>query len=339
MGTQRIQAALQAMAQKRALLIGDTMLDAYVFGETARVSREAPVLVVREEKREYRLGAAANTAANLAALGLHVDVLGMLGDDASGRILRQLLTDTGCNLAPMLPTTRATATKTRILAGAYGTSHQQVLRLDAEPEGDISAAAHRQLAERLRSCAAHADVVVVSDYGAGMVRGPVIEVLQELAAAGKPVCVDSRYDLKQFTGMTALTPNVPEAEALVGFALHDRAAVEVGGQKIRAELLCEALVLTQGKQGMSLFADKGPTTHIDVVGDSEVTDVTGAGDSVIATLGAALAAGLGLKNGTFLANCAAGVVVTRMGTACASPQDIVDAAVQGHVQLEPWATC
>lgn len=272
----------------------------------------------------------------MTALGLDVTVLGLLGNDAAGTILRDLLLEAGCHLGHMLPTTRATAIKTRILAGAYGTSRQQVLRLDREPEWDITAEVQAQLASQLQRLADDADVVVVSDYGGGMVQGPVIDALRALAAAGKPVCVDSRFHLQAFTGMTALTPNVSEAEALVGFALHDRAAVERGGRQIMQTMGCEALVLTQGRRGMSLFAGDAAPDHVDVVGDAEVTDVTGAGDSVIATLGAALAAGLGLKNGALLANCAAGVVVTRMGTACASPEDIMLAARSCSLTLEPW---
>lgn len=332
-----IEAALKAMAGRRALLVGDIMLDAYVFGETARVSREAPVLVVREERRDHRLGAAANTAANLAALGLEVDVLGVLGDDAPAQILRGLLQEAGCNLEHLLPSSRPTATKTRILAGAYGTSRQQVLRLDREPDEPLDAATHQRLADSVTMLADHCDVVVVSDYGGGTVQGPVIEALRRIARAGKPVCVDSRYQLHRFEGMTALTPNVTEAEAFVGFALHDRAAVEAGGHKIMQALNCAALVLTQGQEGMSLFEPGRPTRHIDVMGATEVTDVTGAGDSVIATLSAALAAGLGLHNGTLLANCAAGVVVTRMGTAAASPSDILTAARHNGLTLCAWA--
>lgn len=336
-GSPSLEAALAAMAGKRALLIGDIMLDAYVLGETARVSREAPVLVVREERRDYRLGAAANTAANLAALGLQVDVLGVLGDDDGGQILRRLLAQAGCQLDHLLPTPRATATKTRILAGAYGTSRQQVLRLDREPHEPIDAATHERLAEALMALAPSCDVVVASDYGSGTVQGPVIEALQALAQRGKVVCVDSRYNMQAFGGMTALTPNVPEAEAFVGFALHDRTAVEQGGRKIMEALNCRALLLTQGQEGMSLFQPGAAPQHVGVMGTTEVTDVTGAGDSVIATLSAALAAGLGLYNGMLLANCAAGVVVTRMGTAAATPSDILEAARHNALMLQPWA--
>jgi rfaE bifunctional protein kinase chain/domain len=137
--------------------------------------------------------------------------------------------------------------------------------------------------------------------------------------------------------MTALTPNVPEAEAFVGFALHDRTAVEQGGRKIMEALNCRALLLTQGQEGMSLFQPGAAPQHVGVMGTTEVTDVTGAGDSVIATLSAALAAGLGLYNGMLLANCAAGVVVTRMGTAAATPSDILEAARHNALMLQPWA--
>lgn len=331
-----VQQALAAMAGRRALLVGDLMLDAYVYGETERVSREAPVLIVRKEREEHRLGAAANTAANLAALGLQVRLAGISGADASGQVLERMLQHAGCDVATLSPCALATPLKTRILAGAFGTSRQQVLRLDAYVERTVPPEVLEAVAQQIVLQARDVDVIVVSDYGHGVVQGSVLAALHRLAEAGHTVCVDSRYNLAAFVGMTALTPNVPEAEALVGRSLHAPADVERAGHKILQHQRCEALLITLGQRGMTLFRpDDGPC-HVDVVGQTEVTDVTGAGDSVIATLGAALAAGLGVKNGMLLANCAAGVVVSRMGTACASPADVAAAAAASAVQLEAW---
>lgn len=336
MADTQVQRALAQMAGRRALLVGDLMLDAYVYGETERVSREAPVLIVRKEREEHRLGAAANTAANLAALGLQVRLAGVSGNDASARVLEGLLQAAGCDVDTLTPCALATPLKTRILAGAFGTSRQQVLRLDAYVERAVPNDVSRAVADQIERQAADVDVVVVSDYGHGVVTGPVLQALHRLANAGHTVCVDSRYNLRAFVGMTALTPNVPEAEALVGSPLHAAADVARAGKEILARQQCDACLITLGQRGMTLFRGDATPCHVDVVGQTEVTDVTGAGDSVIATLGAALAAGLGVKNGMLLANCAAGVVVSRMGTACASPADVAAAAAASAVHLEAW---
>ena len=321
-----VSAALAAMAGRRAVLVGDFMLDAYLYGETVRVSREAPVLVVRKTAEELRLGGAANTADNLAALGLEVTLVGAVGTDAAGDSLVELLARRGAQTAGLRRVARTTPVKTRILAGAFGTSRQQVLRLDDEPREGLEAATLAALADDLTRAAAQADVVVVSDYGAGTVTGPVLAAVCALGRSGVPVCVDSRYQLGRFAGVTAITPNVPEAEHAVGFAVHDAADVQRAGTLLLEQLDCAACLLTQGRRGMTLFATGAPPSHVDIVGEEEVTDVTGAGDTVIATLAAALAAGLGLENAMRLANCAAGLVVTKVGTAVARPEEIAAAA-------------
>lgn len=323
------------MHGRRALLVGDFMLDAYLYGETQRVSREAPVLVVRQERVEHRLGGAANTAANLRALGVETILVGVRGEDAAGLRLKRMLEDCGADTTALLADARATPVKTRILAGAFGTSRQQVLRLDSEPEGTLPLALAKQLAESLVAAAPHADVIVVSDYGAGTVTGPVRTALDSLRAQGHRICVDSRYDLQRYSGMAAITPNIPEAEGVVGFMLHDQGAVERAGPMLLDQLQCDAALVTQGQRGMTLFRRGHAAVHTPVVGPAEVTDVTGAGDSVIATLAASLAAGLDLVTGMHLANCAAGVVVTKMGTVTAAPEDIMAAARASGLELGP----
>lgn len=332
----RVELALAALSGRRALLVGDHVLDAYVYGETVRVSREAPVLVVRKERSDYRLGGAANTAANLAALGVTTTVVGAVAEDEAGRKLRSMLGAAGVDVSGLHSCSATTAVKTRILAGAFGTSRQQILRIDEEPDGALPDETLRAVADILRRGAERADVIVVSDYGQGVVRGPVIEAVRDLAGAGRAVCVDSRYQLAAFTGCAAITPNVPEAEALVGFSLATADAVERAGRKLLAMVGCEACLITQGRHGMSLFVAGEPTAHVDIVGEEEVTDVTGAGDTVMATFSAALAAGIGVRNGMRLANCAAGVVVTKAGTATASPEEILAAAARYGLELEPW---
>ena len=190
----------------------------------------------------------------------------------------------------------------------------------------MGAAVQAKVAENLRREAARADVVVVSDYGMGTVTGAVVDAIRELINRGAVVCVDSRYQASAFAGATAILPNVPEAEALAGFPLVSKDAIDRAGSEILKKLECKAVLLTQGRGGMSLFRSGLPTAHVDIVGSEEVTDVTGAGDTVTATFSAALASGIGMTNGMKLANVAAGIVVTRLGTATASPEEITAAA-------------
>jgi rfaE bifunctional protein kinase chain/domain len=332
----RIEAAIGAMRGRRAVLVGDLVVDTYVYGETVRVSREAPVVVVRKERVEYRLGGAANAAANLAALGIATEAVGVVGDDEAGVHMRDMLIEAGVDVSGVRSVPMTTPQKTRILAGAFGTARQQVLRLDDEP--DLIAAALVS-ADVVRDFEAHvdgADVVVLSDYGAGALTDEVIAAARAAKARGTPVCADSRYRLASFTGVTAVSPNVPEAAALVDAPLNDSAAVERAGAAILELLRCDVCLITQGRGGMSLFRAGQAPHHVDIVGAEEVTDVTGAGDTVMATFAASLAANLGMVNGMALANCAAGVAVMRVGTTTVAPAELVAAASGGGVELEPW---
>jgi rfaE bifunctional protein kinase chain/domain len=329
--------ALAAMRGRRVLLVGDPVLDIYLWGETVRVSREAPVVVVRQERREQRLGAAANTAANLAALGVETVMVGSVGQDSAGRELGRMLGALGVDTGAWVPHHCATPSKTRVLAGAPGTMRQQMIRIDDEPTEPLGDEIDRAVAEAVRERAKHTDAIAVSDYGLGTVGPATLAVIRTLAASGLCVCVDSRERLSEFTGVTAVKPNLPEAEALLGTRLHKPEAVAQAGELIRARLECEACLLTQGRGGMTLTVRERPPVHLAKVGADEVTDVTGAGDTVLAVFTAGLAAGLGFHNAMCLANCAAGVVVTKVGTAVATPDEIALACALGGVELLPWA--
>ncbi len=332
-----VAGAIAAMQGKRALLVGDLLLDTYEIGETVRVSREAPVLVVRRERSEHRLGGAANAAANLAALGLTTTAVATVGGDAAGETLRRLLGAAAVGLEEVATVGRRTPNKTRVLAGAFGTARQQVLRLDDEPDEQLPDEVVARLAEAVRRLGRQVEVVLASDYGAGVCAPPVVEALRDLARAGVPVVVDSRAQLAAFRGVTVVTPNVPEAAALVGAAVAQQSSVDAAGAEILRRLGCGACLVTQGRHGMTLYRPGTPPRHVDIIGDDEVTDVTGAGDTVAATLAAALGAGLGLANGMLLANSAAGVAVMKAGTATVSPAELVAMAERGRVELEPWA--
>ena len=330
-----VERALRAIAGRRVVLVGDVVLDAYVYGQTMRVSREAPVIVVRKERTEHRLGGAANTAANLAALGVETRLLGVLGPGPDGRRIDELLSERGVDPSGLMPVERPDPIKTRILAGAFGTSRQQVLRLDDEPELPLPPEVDAALASTLAREAGTADAVVVSDYSLGTVGPEVIRAARTLASEGRVVCVDSRTRLRAFTGVTAVTPNLPEIEAVVGYAVDTPEAISRAGAELVRALGCRACLLTLGRGGMTLFDGPAPR-HVDIVGAEEVTDVTGAGDTVMATFAAAAAADLGFDNGMRLANCAAAVVVNKLGASVATPPEIEAVARAHAVELLPW---
>ncbi|MEE2959721.1 MAG: bifunctional ADP-heptose synthase [Myxococcota bacterium] len=319
----------------RILVIGDLILDTYIHGETVRVSREAPVLVVRKESTSHRLGGAANTAVNLLALGANVEVISVVGQDVGGDVIRKTLDDLGAMVTGIFSGDGKTAVKTRIMAGAVGTSRQQVLRLDDEAT-DIEDAMIADMVTRMKARAEHADAIIVSDYGLGIVCEPVIEAAQDLAREGHVVCVDSRYNLSRFTGVTAVTPNVPEAEAALGYAIDSQKDAATAACELREKLSAKVVLLTQGRNGMTLSVGDDELEHTDIVGGDEVTDVTGAGDTVMATFALSLAAGLPTGHAMRLANCAASVVVNKQGAATCTQQELENAAICENVELRVW---
>jgi rfaE bifunctional protein kinase chain/domain len=216
--------------------------------------------------------------------------------------------------------------KTRIMAGGYQSTRQQVVRLDREPDGGISGAAEARLIERLRSIGATADAFLVSDYGYGTVTPRLYETVLELGLGRQvPVTVDSRYELPRFKGATAATPNEPEVEALTGLELADEPAVEKAGRAVLERLDARLLLLTRGSRGMALFEREGPVTFMPIHGSDEIADVTGAGDTVISTFTVALAARATPGEAAWLANVAGGVVVMKRGTATVSVPELLAA--------------
>jgi rfaE bifunctional protein kinase chain/domain len=332
--TSTVASALQKFSNCRILVVGDMILDAYVYGQTLRVSREAPVLVVRKESKEYRLGGAANTALNLRALGANVEVVTGLGNDANGEVVRRMLQDAGMDIQGVVGAETTTSVKTRVMAGAAGTARQQVIRLDDEPE-PLPEDVHQAITDYVSKRADKVDAIILSDYGQGVISQATIDLAVKLASENKIVCVDSRYRLDAFQGVTAITPNVPEAEAVVGFLIDSPEQAVRAGHALKEKLGTKAVLLTLGRGGMSLFTDD-QVSHVDIVGEEEVTDVTGAGDTVMATFCLAVAAGLGMENAMRLANCAAGVTVNKSGAATCSPEELIDASTQASMELSPW---
>jgi D-glycero-beta-D-manno-heptose-7-phosphate kinase len=323
----RLQDSLARVPGKRVVVVGDLIADEYLYGKPARISREAPVLILRFTDREVRLGGAANAAHNVHALGATVLPMGLLGQDGAGDEVQALFRQAGMSTEGISREPgRPTPVKTRIMAGGYQSTRQQVVRLDREPDGGISGAAEARLLERLRSIGAAADGFLVSDYGYGTVTPRVYETVLELALGRQvPVSVDSRYELPRFKGATAATPNEPEVEALTGQELTDEPAVEKAGRAVLERLDARLLLLTRGSRGMALFESEGPVTFMPIHGVDEIADVTGAGDTVISTFTVALAARATPGEAAWLANVAGGVVVMKRGTATVSVPELLAA--------------
>jgi len=253
--------------------------------------------------------------------------VGLLGQDGAGDEVHALFHQAGMSTDCISREAgRPTPMKTRIMAGGYESTRQQVVRLDREPEGGISGAAETRLIERLEAVGANADGFLVSDYGYGTVTPRVYETVLELGRARQvPVTVDSRYELPRFKGATAATPNEPEVEALTGTELGDERAIEKAGRQVLERLEARLLLVTRGSRGMALFERDGPVTFVPIFGSDQIADVTGAGDTVISAFTAALAVGAPPAQAAWLANVAGGLVVMKRGTATVTPADFAQA--------------
>jgi rfaE bifunctional protein kinase chain/domain len=333
----RLRAALSRFGKTRIVVLGDLIADEYLYGKPARISREAPVLILRFTGRQVKLGGAANAAHNVHALGATTQVLGVLGQDDAGDEVAGLFRDAGVDTSGLMRVEgRLTPVKTRLLAGGHESTRHQVVRLDREPEGGIPPDAETELIERLRALGRDADAILLSDYGYGTVSPRVFEAVLAVSQAHGPlVTVDSRYDLPRFRGVTAATPNEPEVEALVGGDLDDERAVEKAGRAVLERLDARFLLVTRGNRGMALLEREGPVTFLPIHGSDEIADVTGAGDTVISAFTVALAAGAPPGEAAWLANVAGGVVVMKRGTATVTVRELEDSLSADGVPAQP----
>jgi rfaE bifunctional protein kinase chain/domain len=309
----------------RIAVWGDFILDEYVYGFTRRISREAPVLILSYQRREFSLGGAGNAALNLAALGIKVTAIGVAGADASGRTIRKILRRRGIPDATLFVERGfATPLKTRILAGEENTKKQQILRIDRDGELPAGAAVRGKLRRALERAARTSDALLISDYHFRTVdEGLFAAVLPVFKAAGRPVALDSRFRLARFPGVTIATPNEPEVEEALKIHLgDDLRLLTASGRRLLRTLRSPALLITRGSKGMALFERAKRPTLIPVQGATDIVDVTGAGDTVISVFTAALAAGASFRQATRLANYAGGLVVMKKGTATVSPQEL-----------------
>jgi len=322
----RLAELLDRCAGVRLLVLGDMVADEHLIGVSQAVAREAPVVVLRYVRQYVLPGGATNPAYNAAVLGAQVAVCGVIGDDPSGAALRGQLAAAGIDVAGLLvDPSRPTTTKTRIWGGGTQQQVQQLLlridRVDRRPvEGPLGGGLTRFVLERLPEV----DALLISDYENGVIgRGLIDAVLPAAARAGKLVGIDSHGDLFRFRGATVATPNQPEAEATLGLSIEGPDDLERAGRRLLEGLGAQAVLITRGKEGMSLFTREGPGgVHLPAVALGAAVDPTGAGDTVAATFILALAAGATPLEAAHLANLAAGIVVTRMGAATASPAEL-----------------
>ena len=311
---------------KRVAVIGDVVADEFVYGRVARVSREAPVLILEYDSTEIVPGGAGNAANNVAALGGSAALVAIVGRDESARRVvdalhrrvdpRHLLRVNG---AP-------TPIKTRILAGGVHSAKQQVVRIDRAVKRAIDLKGRKTFEREVFKAIRQADAVLLSDYGSGLVT-PLLgrKIRAELRRAGAPipVLIDSRYRLLEYTGLTISTPNQSEVEQALGVRIGDNlAALERAGREIVERTKMQAVLVTRGSRGMSLFVPDAPTVHVPIFGTDSIVDVTGAGDTVVSTVALTLAAGGSFEAAAQLANYAGGLVVMKRGTATVSGEEL-----------------
>lgn len=324
----RLRKIVEAFPKLTVTVLGDLVADEFVFGEISRVSREAPVLILKHRDRKVLPGGGANAIYNLADLGVNVLPVGVVGDDEAGKLLLRAFRHKRIPVSGVLKDkSYSTVTKTRILAGFAHTAGQQVVRLDREPAEVPNPHLRRELILAARQYVRASDALLVSDYGYGAATPSLLNAIREKRGFDKvPVTLDSRHRMLEFTGVTAATPNESEVEAVLGIRIgNDWQRLLAAGDQILGQMNLESLVITRGKDGMVAFPRRHKPIDLPIFGSDEVTDVTGAGDTVIATFTAALAAGASTEEAAQLANYAGGIVVMKRGTATVSQQELLDA--------------
>jgi rfaE bifunctional protein kinase chain/domain len=319
----RLLGLVDAFEGMRVAVYGDLIVDEFIYGEIARVSREAPVLILNYDSTELVPGGAGNAAANVAALGGRPFVVGLAGRDEAGQRLVATLRRDASIAGIARPAGYRTPTKTRILAGGVHSAKQQVVRIDSAPGSSAADGHHATIGARLRRAAARCDALLVSDYGSGLVSPRLVSAVRKAMPSRTPTLVDSRHALLGFRGMTACTPNESEVEQLFGVKIGENLRVlERAGRELLDRTRAAAVLVTRGSRGMALFERNRPTVHVPIHGSDQIADVTGAGDTVIATMSLALAAGAHFEEAAHLANYAGGVVVMKRGTATVSADEL-----------------
>jgi len=310
----RLLEIVRSFADRRVVVIGDAIADQFLYGNISRVSREAPVFILRHEQTQTVPGGAANCAMNLASLGAHVSLIAAVGNDEPGRELRAKLEAAGVDVNGVIVSDKIqTTTKVRILAGQSHSNKQQVIRIDYEGADAVDTLPRDSILTALNSALNSADAIIISDYNYGVVDDRAIALIRE--SSPPAVLVDSRFHLSKFKGFTAATPNEDEVEHLLGRSVTSKHELELAARSLKEQLGYRALLVTRGAHGMMLLDDNADPIHIPAVGAQQSVDVTGAGDTVIATFALGVASDASFVDAARLANYAGGLVVMKRGTA------------------------
>jgi D-glycero-beta-D-manno-heptose-7-phosphate kinase len=318
-------------SRKRVVVAGDLVADQFLNGTIARVSREAPVFILRHDMTETRPGAAGNAAANIASLGGVAAVVGLVGGDENGRLLLDSLQAAGIDTSGIVRGNELkTTTKVRVLAGQHYAARQQVIRIDYENTSPISNTIRAQLISNFESAARTADAIVLSDYNYGVAEETLFRAASKISHERSiPLLIDSRFRLSEFVGATAATPNQEEVEQMIGSELsHEKCTA------LLRTLQLDALLVTRGNKGMILFEPDVPPVELPAIGSAEPVDVTGAGDTVIAAFALSLASGMTYAEAAEAANHAGGIVVMKKGTATVSANELI-ASIAERAETDP----
>ncbi|MCX8034235.1 MAG: D-glycero-beta-D-manno-heptose-7-phosphate kinase [Thermodesulfovibrio sp.] len=319
----KLQKLFKNFSQKKILVIGDIILDRYIFGKVSRISPEAPVPIVEVYEESYRLGGAANVANNIIALGGKVYISGIIGKGSAGKIIRDLLKEKGIIQDYIFEDSRRTTVKTRIIAG-----NQQIVRFDIEDRRRLEGKAKELFLSIIKEALKKFDAVIVSDYKKGVVSEELFKILVSYKNNnGIFVAIDPKIGhFRLYKNVSLITPNLTEASHGAEIEIKDSKTLIKAGHNLLRKLLCDSVLITRGEEGMSLFERKDSeiiVTHIPTVA-KKVFDVTGAGDTVIAAITLSHISGASLADSAKIANIAAGIVVGKVGTAVATPEEIIE---------------
>ena len=327
-----LHSLISSFVNKRVLVIGDMVADEYLIGKPKSISREAPVLILELDEERTIPGGALNVAVNARTLGAEVFLAGVVGEDLPGQRLRRAIAELGMQQEGLVTDAhRPTSTKTRILAGSPQIVQQQIVRIDRVDTSDIEQPGKGYICDYIRHILPAVDAIVLSDYANGVISPDIIATCIPMATElNKVVVVDSHGSLFRFQGVTALTPNQPEAELTLGKAIMSQVDLEEAGQQLLVGSHARSVLITRGGEGMSLFEIDKPPLHLPVHQLDraiEVVDTNGAGDTVAATFTLALTAGASFAESAYLANAAAALVVRRLGCASNTPEELIKAIV------------
>src|SRR5216683_1983981 len=326
----RLRSLIDSFSGKRVLVIGDMVADEYLIGRPTRIAREAPVLILELNEERTVPGGATKVAVNARTLGAEVFLAGVVGDDLPGQRLRRAIADLSMHQEGLVTDAhRPTSTKTRIVAGSPQIVQQQIVRLDRVDTSDLAAPSKARIIDYIRQVLPAIDALVLSDYENGVISPEIIETCIPAARQlNKVIVVDSHGSLFRFQGVTALTPNQPEAELTLGRTITSQADLEEAGQQLLDGSHARSVLITRGGEGMSLFEIDKPPLHLPIHRldhGIEVVDTNGAGDTVAATFTLALTTGASCAEAAYLANAAAALVVRRLGCASNTPEELISA--------------